>query len=115
MKTETSVSIIFYYSFALFLISIIFFPSDFVFPNLLESIPLFTLGIFGSLGHFFLSRAAKYAEVVIITPFEYTSFIFVSFLGYIFFNEIPGITVYIGAIFISISGVYIIYCEQKKI
>ena len=115
MTTESSISIIFYYSLTLLFISIIFFPSDFIFPNFFEMIPLFLLGFIGSLGHFFLSQAAKNAEVMVITPFEYSSFIFVTILAYFFYNEIPDISIYIGAIFIIISGIYIVYKEQKKI
>ena len=47
------------------------------------------LGIMGSLGHYFMSQAAKSAEVVVITPFEYTSFIFLGIMGYFFYNEVP--------------------------
>ena len=83
-------------------------------PTLQEMIPLTLIGVIGSLGHFFLSQAAKNAEVMVVTPFEYTSFIFVTLLAYIFFNEIPDITIYIGAVFITISGIYIVYREQKK-
>jgi len=114
MSTESSISIIFYYSFALLFASLIFFPKNFIIPDFYELLPLMLLGIFGSLGHYFLSQAAKKAEVVVITPFEYTSFIFVSFLGYIFYQEIPDVTIYIGAVFIFISGFYIIYREQKN-
>ena len=114
MSTESSIAIIFYYSSALLLTSIIFFPSNFIMPNNFEFVPLFILGIMGSLGHYFLSQAAKYAEVKVITPFEYTSLIFVSILGYIFYQEVPDISVYIGAIFIVISGIYIVYREQKQ-
>ena len=83
-------------------------------PSFSELVPLISLGIVGSFGHYFASLAAKNAEVVIITPFEYSSFIFVTLLGYIFYNEIPDITIYIGIILIFISGVYIVYREQKK-
>ena len=83
-------------------------------PSFSELVPLICLGIVGSFGHYFASLAAKNAEVVIITPFEYSSFIFVTLLGYIFYNEIPDITIYIGIILIFISGVYIVYREQKK-
>ena len=114
MSTESSISIIFYYSFALLFASLIFFPKNFIIPDFYELLPLMLLGIFGSLGHYFLSQAAKKAEVVVITPFEYTSFIFVSFLGYIFYQEIPDVTIYIGAVFIFISGFYIIYREQQN-
>ena len=85
------------------------------FPNFIEMIPLCMLGIMGSIGHYFLSQAAKNAEVVIITPFEYSSFIFVTLLGYIFYNEIPDASIYIGILLISISGVYIVYREHKKL
>jgi drug/metabolite transporter (DMT)-like permease len=115
MSTESSVAIVFYYSFALLFTSLLFFPNNFIMPNLIDCIPLFALGIMGSLGHFFLSLAAKNAEVMVIAPFEYSSFIFVSFLGYLFFNEVPGMTVYVGMLLIIISGIYIIYREQKNL
>ena len=114
MTTESSISIIFYYSLALLITSIIFFPSDFILPNLIEFFPLFLTGVIGSIGHYFLSLAAKNAEVTVITPFEYSSFIFVTILAYIFYNQIPDITIYIGAVFIIVSGIYIVFREQKK-
>ena len=113
MTTESSVAIIFYYSIALFFTSMCFFPDNFILPSKIELVPLIGLGIFGSLGHYLLSQAAKNAEVMVITPFEYSSFVFVSLLGYIFFNEVPDISVYVGTIFIVISGIYIVYREQR--
>jgi len=114
MSTESSISIIFYYSFALLITSLIFFPDDFVIPSVFNLIPLMSLGVMGSLGHYFMSQAAKSAEVVIITPFEYTSFIFLGVMGYFFYNEIPSVSVFIGAALIVLSGIYIVYREQQK-
>jgi drug/metabolite transporter (DMT)-like permease len=87
MDTDNSIAIIFYYSFALLITSLIFFPRDFIIPNLNQLIPLMSLGFMGSLGHYFMSQAAKNAEVVVISPFEYTSFIFVGLMGYFFFQQ----------------------------
>ena len=112
MSTESSVAIIFYYSLALFITSLIFFPKDFLYPSILQLIPLFSLGIMGSLGHFFISQAAKYADVVMISPFEYTSFLFVAFMGYYFYGEVPTNSIYFGGLLIIISGLYIIYREH---
>ena len=114
MSTESSVSIIFYYSSALFITSLVFFPNDFIMPSALNLIPLMGLGIMGSLGHYFLSQAAKSAEVVVITPFEYTSFIFLGVMGYFFYGEVPDSSVYIGMLLIIFSGIYIVYREQQK-
>ena len=35
-------------------------------------------------------------------------------MAYIFYNEIPGVSVILGVILIIISGVYIVYREQQK-
>lgn len=114
MSTESSVAIIFYYSSALFFTSLIFFPNHFVIPSLFNLIPLMALGVMGSLGHYFMAQAAKSAEVVVITPFEYTSFIFLGVMGYFFYNEVPGASVFIGMLLIVLSGIYIVYREQQK-
>ena len=113
MNTDSSIAIIFYYSLALLITSIVFFPSDFAMPNIVQLIPLMSLGVMGSLGHYFMSQAAKNAEVVVISPFEYSSFIFVGIMGYIFYNEVPSISIIIGGILIILGGVYIAYREQK--
>ena len=113
MNTETSTSIVFYYSFALLFTSIIFFPSDFIVPDAFNLTLALSLGVMGSFGHYFMSQAARHADVAVTSPFEYTSFVFVGLMGYFFFNEIPNNSVVIGAILIIISGIYVAYRERK--
>ena len=114
MNTESSTSIVFYYSFALLFTSILFFPSDFLIPDTLNLLLAMSLGVMGSLGHYFMSQAAKHADVAVTSPFEYTSFIFVGIMGYLFFHEIPSKSVVLGGILIIISGVYVAYRERKN-
>ena len=114
MNTETSTSIVFYYSFALLFTSIIFFPSDFIVPDAFNLTLALSLGVMGSFGHYFMSQAARHADVAVTSPFEYTSFVFVGLMGYFFFNEIPNNSVVIGAILIIISGIYVAYRERKS-
>ena len=113
MNTESSTSIVFYYSFALLFTSLIFFPSDFVIPDIFNLILALSLGIMGSMGHFFMSQAARHADVAVTSPFEYSSFVFVGLMGYFFFYEIPSNSVILGGILIIISGVYVAYRERK--
>ena len=113
MNTESSTSIVFYYSFALLFTSLIFFPSDFVIPDIFNLILALSLGIMGSMGHFFMSQAARHADVAVTSPFEYSSFIFVGLMGYFFFYEVPSNSVIFGGILIIISGVYVAYRERK--
>jgi len=113
MNTESSTSIVFYYSFALLFTSLIFFPSDFVIPDAFNLTLALSLGIMGSMGHYFMSQAARHADVAVTSPFEYSSFIFVGLMGYFFFYEIPSNSVIVGGILIIISGVYVAYRERK--
>jgi drug/metabolite transporter (DMT)-like permease len=114
MNTESSTSIVFYYSFALLFTSIIFFPANFIIPDTFNLILALSLGVMGSFGHYFMSQAARHADVAVTSPFEYTSFIFVGIMGYFLFNEIPSNSVVIGAILIIISGIYVAYRERKN-
>ncbi len=113
MNTESSTSIVFYYSFALLFTSLIFFPSDFIIPDTFNLVLALSLGIMGSIGHYFMSQAARHADVAVTSPFEYSSFIFVGVMGYLFFYEIPSKSVVVGAILIIISGIYVAYRERK--
>ena len=112
MYTESSTSIVFYYSFALLLTSLIFFPSDFVIPDTFNLVLALSLGIMGSMGHYFMSQAAKHADVAVTSSFEYSSFVFVGVMGFLFFAEIPSLSIICGGILIIIGGIYVAYRER---
>ena len=114
MSTDSSVAIIFYYSFALLVTSLIFFPKNFIMPSTGQIIIASSLGVMGSLGHLFMSQAAKYADVAVTSPFEYSSFIFVGLMGFLIFAEVPTYSIYIGGFIIVFSGIFIAYRERKN-
>tara|TARA_B100001121_G_scaffold13577_1_gene11124 strand:- start:330 stop:1190 length:861 start_codon:yes stop_codon:yes gene_type:complete len=114
MSTDSSVAIIFYYSFALLVTSLIFFPKNFIMPSTGQIIIASSLGVMGSLGHLFMSQAAKYADVAVTSPFEYSSFIFVGLMGFLIFSEVPTYSIYIGGFIIIFSGIFIAYRERKN-
>ena len=113
MNTESSVSIVFYYSVALLVTSIIFFPNNFIMPDTFNLICAMSLGIMGSAGHFFMSQAAKHADVAVTSPFEYTSFIFVGIMAYIFYKEVPSFSVVVGGALIICASIFIAFRENK--
>ena len=114
MSTDSSVAIIFYYSFALLVTSLIFFPKNFIMPSTGQIIIASSLGVMGSLGHLFMSQAAKYADVAVTSPFEYSSFIFVGLMGFLIFTEVPTYSIYLGGFIIIFSGIFIAYRERKN-
>ena len=61
-----------------------------------------------------MSQAAKYADVAVTSPFEYSSFIFVGLMGYLIFSEVPNYSIYFGGLIIISSGIFIAYRERKN-
>ena len=52
---------------------------------------------------------------IIFVPMTYgLSLAVVALMDWLLYNQVPDISIYIGAIFIIISGIYIIYREQKR-
>ena len=71
------------------------------------------IGIFFSLGLYFQIIALSMARAGIIQPFHYTLIFWAIILGYIFYDDLPDIPTLIGALVITISGVYTLYVKEK--
>lgn len=110
-RTEPTGRIVFY--FLLYGTLITGAPAMYLFqmPNTTEWAWLFLLGVLGSSGQFFLTRAYAAGEMTIIAPFDFTRIIIAVILGYFIFNEAPDIWGLIGAAIIMCSCAYIVRRE----
>ena len=86
----------------------------FYFFTLKEFAVLFVSSFFLSLGYIFSVATIKVALVSVTSTFRYSVIIWGILYGYFYFNEIPNINTYIGAIMIIISGLIII-SRQKQL
>lgn len=71
------------------------------------------MGLIGGTGHFLMIKAFEQTEASMIAPFVYTELLWSIVAGAIFFSEIPGIGMLIGAAVIMASGLFILYREQR--
>ncbi|WP_428698522.1 DMT family transporter [Stappia sp.] len=74
---------------------------------------LLSTGAWGGIGHFALIRAHVLAPAPVLAPFMYTQIIWMTGLGYLVFNDVPGVFTIIGASIVVGSGLYILYRERK--
>jgi drug/metabolite transporter (DMT)-like permease len=51
----------------------------------------------------------------LLAPFEYMAMIFAAIVGYLFWDEIPVLTTWIGAAVIASSGLFIFVRKQAKL
>ena len=84
-------------------------------PLMDQSIIFFiAIGIFFSLGLYFQIIALSMARAGIIQPFHYTLIFWAIILGYIFYDDFPDIPTLIGALVITISGIYTLYIKEQN-
>ena len=70
------------------------------------------VGIFFAIGLYFQIIALSKARASIVQPFHYTLIFWSIILGYLFYNDLPDIPTIIGAIIITLSGIYVL--NQKN-
>ena len=74
----------------------------------------FIIGIFFSLGVYLQIIALSMARASIIQPFHYTLIFWAIILGYIFYNDIPDLFTIIGAVIITLSGIFVLNQSTKS-
>lgn len=78
-----------------------------------EWIAVIGTGLCGFLGHFSLAQAYRYAKANTLSPFFYQQILYMIFLGWVFFNQMPGFNVVIGGAIVIASGLYLLLQEMK--
>ena len=73
---------------------------------------LFLLSVLAIGGHYGLTTAVSRAQISAIAPFEYTSLVWATLLGYLVWLDVPSSQVWIGATIIVSCGLYVIYRES---
>jgi len=83
-------------------------------PPSLEQWGIFALlGLLGTMGHYFMIKAFEFAPVSLLAPFDYTTLIWATILGFILFGDLPDTWTIAGAIIITSSGLYLMIHERR--
>ena len=72
------------------------------------------IGVLGSLGIISLIGAYRIGSPLINAPAEYVHLIFAVILGFFIFDELPDFYSFVGIILIVVSGIYIVFRENRK-
>ena len=113
VATETTGSIVFYFSLMSTVLALLTVPFGWEVPGVREAFFLITAGLLGGVGQILLTESYRHAEVSVIAPFEYCSIILALLVGYFVFNELPTRIMLIGVALIITAGVIIIERERR--
>lgn len=111
-ETESSATITVYMS--LVMMPILLVPSVFVWtwPGPEQWGLLIGLGILGGGAQLSMAQALKLADTHVVGPIDFIRLVWVTALGYVIFNELPDLFVWIGGAMILGSTAYIAYREH---
>lgn len=114
--TEPTARIVFYFAlFGALFSGVPMLTGDIYTPNAYEWMLLISLGLVGTIGQFFLTKAYHMAPASQVGPFTYSSLIWASLAGWLFWNEWPETNTFIGAALIITAGLVILYSKKKQI
>jgi drug/metabolite transporter (DMT)-like permease len=81
--------------------------------NLTVWLLLVSLGFWGGLGHWLLILAHRIAPASALAPFIYLGLVWMSFAGFVVFDQVPTWWTLSGAAVVILSGLYLFARERK--
>jgi drug/metabolite transporter (DMT)-like permease len=112
-QSETTPSIVFYFSLVCALAGGLTLPFAWHSPSASELLALILLGVLGGLAHILLTESYRHATASVVAPFDYTSMLWALLLGYWVFGELPSALVYVGAVIVAGAGLFVIFRERQ--
>ena len=110
-EKDTSLTTAFYHM--LFLTPPTFIISLFYWQNIsfIQFMIFIIVAIFGFITQISSNQALKMSDASFVMPLQFTNLIWLSFIGYILFSEIPNIWTWSGGIIIFLAVIYIVFRE----
>jgi len=84
-------------------------------PSGPAQILLLAVGFIGGLGQMSYFEALRRAPISVIAPLEYTALIWAFALGYAIWGDVPGPSVWAGAVLIAGAGLIILFAERRRV
>jgi drug/metabolite transporter (DMT)-like permease len=110
---EHAITITFYFSLTFMVCSALTAIRGWPMPTSEQWLLIVGAGLFGVFGQVLMTYSYRYAEASTIAPIDYSNMIMSIVLGYLFFDEIPTLSVWIGAPLILGAGLIILWREYS--
>lgn len=110
--SETTASIVFYFSLICSIAGLATLPFGWLPMSATEALMLVMIGVIGGMSHLLLTECYRYAPASVVAPFDYTAMLWAFLLGYFVFGELPSVFVYVGAAIVIACGLFVLWREK---
>ena len=112
--TDSTMTTLFYTGLLGALVTSFVVPFFWITPGALEWFLLAMLGVLSGVTHYSIIRAFGAAPAATVAPFIYSTLIWATLSGFIFFSDLPDLWTVVGAVIIAGSGLYITFQERQQ-
>jgi len=112
-STESALAIAFYFQLASTTVSSLTLPFAWVTPGAGDLALLVLMGILGGFGQLFMTNGYRFAQASTLASFDYAAMVWAILFGWLFFSELPATAVYVGAVIVIGSGLFIAWRERQ--
>jgi drug/metabolite transporter (DMT)-like permease len=113
-RTDAPLTIVFYFHLFSSLLTVLPLPFLWVTPRVADWGLMAAMGLAGGLGQYAMTRAYALASAAVISPLNYVSLLWASLFGWILWNDVPALHVFVGAAVVVASGLFILYREGVR-
>ncbi|WP_298858711.1 DMT family transporter [uncultured Sulfitobacter sp.] len=122
VQTDTTSAIVFYFALTASCVSLLSLPLGWIFPHpsLVWTWPDITVlgliisaGFIGGIAQIMVTSSYRFGSASMLAPFDYSSMIFATLIGWLVFSEVPTPPILIGAALVISGGVLIIWRERQ--
>ncbi len=112
-EEESSLGMLFYAAAFFVLAGGVAMPFQWVTPSGEDLFVLAVLAIISTAGLLMLVQAYRLAQASILAPFDYTSMVWAILLGWLVWNDLPGVWVLGGTVLVVLAGLIIVHREAR--
>jgi len=113
-RDMTTSSIMFWSSLGAALVALVFMPSQWQTPDTTGLALFVFMGLIGTLGMSLITQGYRFAPAAVIAPFDYSTLLWASLLGWFIWHDLPGPNVWLGSAIMIASGLYILHRETRR-
>jgi drug/metabolite transporter (DMT)-like permease len=110
---EHAITITFYFSLTSMLCAAVTAFWGWPVPSARQWLFIVLIGVLGVLGQLLMTLSYRYAEASTIAPLDYANLLVAVVLGYVFFDETPHVSIWIGAPLVIAAGLIILWREYR--
>jgi len=113
-RTDTSISMLFWASVLLVVLSLLTIPLGWEPVTLIGAFWFVINGLLNAGAHFLMIEALRLGDAALVSPFRYTAILWAIITGFVVWHQLPDTFTLIGAALLVISGVLIAHHKPKK-